>query len=550
VRKTNTGRSANRREFLKGSALATGAFFINSKYSLRMLDDEPTSPFTVPWLQPLRFPNYAIPLPEWQPLDPIVDPAAHQRFEEFAPRYVYEYEICEAQHRAHPQLGFSTLSTYCDSYPAPTFMMRYGQPALVRMKNHLPATVQGFGHCDVITHVHNGHHASESDGYPGDHFSPGMFRDYHYPNIYAGGDPLEAKSTLWYHDHCLDFTSQNVYRGLAGFFLLFDDKDSGNENDPNPDAFRLPSGVPDGKRVKHRYDIPLILFDPRFDSQGKQVMNVMDMDGHLGDKYTVNGLVQPYFEVERRKYRFRILDGGPSRFYELWFSNGMEFQHIGNDGNLLPAPVTANHVKLAVAERADIVVDFSTLPSTTTEIFLVNRAEQIDGRGPTGNLLPMATAPKLLKLVIRPKSGSVPDQSQVPSVLKPNPAMDLPVVATRSWHFDRTNGMWSINGKLADLSAPSAVVKQNTAEIWHLSTSGGWAHPVHMHMEEYRILTVNGQSVNGTVLGGRKDVFPLYAGDEMTIYMKFRDWVGRYVMHCHNTVHEDHSMMLRWDVVP
>jgi FtsP/CotA-like multicopper oxidase with cupredoxin domain len=71
-----------------------------------------------------------------------------------------------------------------------------------------------------------------------------------------------------------------------------------------------------------------------------------------------------------------------------------------------------------------------------------------------------------------------------------------------------------------------------------------------MHMEEYRILTVNGQSVTGTALGGRKDVFPLYAGDEMTIYMKFRDWVGRYVMHCHNTVHEDHSMMLRWDVVP
>jgi len=302
--------------------------------------------------------------------------------------------------------------------------------------------------------------------------------------------------------------------------------------------------------VKHRYDIPLVLFDPRFDPQGKQVMDVMNMDGHLGDKYTVNGLVQPYFEVERRKYRFRILDGGPSRFYELWFSNSMEFQHIGNDGNLLPAPITANFVKLGVAERADIVVDFSQLPSTTTEVYLVNRAEQIDGRGPTGNRIPMASAPKLLKLVIRPKSGNALDPSRVPSVLKPLPAMDLPAIATRTWHFDRTNGMWSVNGQLADLSAPQAIVKQGTAEIWEISTSGGWAHPVHMHLEEYRVLTLNDQPVTGTVLGGRKDVFPLYAGDRMRIYMKFRDWVGRYVMHCHNTVHEDHSMMVRWDVVP
>ena len=182
----------------------------------------------------------------------------------------------------------------------------------------------------------------------------------------------------------------------------------------------------------------------------------------------------------------------------------MEFQHVGNDGNLLPAPLTTNFVKLGVAERADIVVDFSTLPSTTTEVFLVNRAEQTDGRGPTGNRLPMNNAPKLLKLIVRPKSGSVPDNSRVPSVLKPMPAMDLPVAAERNWHFDRTNGMWTVNGKLADLSVCEAQVKQGTAEIWNISTSGGWAHPVHMHLEEYRVLSYNDQPVTGTVLGGRR----------------------------------------------
>jgi FtsP/CotA-like multicopper oxidase with cupredoxin domain len=546
----------DRRDFVKSSALATGAFFINSKFSHLRLADDPASPFTTPWVQPLAFPNYAIPLAPWQKLDgPAIDPTAHQHYDEFNPRYVYDYNICEALGQCHPQLGLSTLSTFCGCFPGPTLMMRYGSPALVRFRNCMPHVVQGFGSPETATHVHNGHHASESDGYPGYGNFPGEYMDHHFPNARAGftmtpgGDPLETKHTLWYHDHCMDFTAQNVYRGLAGFYLLFDDLDSGNERDQNPDAFRLPSGVPDGRRVRNRYDIPIVLIDMRFDQNGKQTMDVMNMDGHLGDKYTVNGVISPYFEVEHRKYRFRILDAGPSRFYDLWFSNGMTFQYIGNDGNFLPAPITANHAKLGPAERADIVVDFSQLPASTTEIYLVNREEQVDGRGPTGNTLPMAQAPKLVKFIIRPQTG-VPDNSRVPAVLKPRPAMDLPVARERSWHFDRTNGMWTVNGQLVDLNRCDAEVKRNTAEIWNISTSGGWAHPVHMHLEEYQVLSYNGKPVTGTHLGGRKDVFSLYPGDEMRIYMKFRDFIGKYVMHCHNVVHEDHAMMVRWDVVP
>ncbi len=533
---------------MKGTALTTGAFFINSKFTTQRLADEPSSPFTTPWVQPLPFAPYATPLPSFEPLFPAVDPAMHQRYEEFAPQYFYEYPVFETTVCPHPQLAYSPRTTYCGCTPGPTLMMRYDRPALVRIKNQLPSVMTGFGSCDITTHVHNGHHPSESDGYPGYLYGPGYYNDHHYPNMLAGGDPLESKSTLWYHDHCMDFTSQNVYRGLTGFFLLFNNTDSGNENDTNPDAFRLPSGVPDGKRVRARYDIPLALMDARYDPNGFQIMDVMNMDGHLGDKYQVNGAIQPYFHVERRKYRFRILNVGPSRFYDLWLSNGMSFQHIANDGNLLPAPIEVNHVKLGVAERADIIVDFSQLPVTTTEIYLVNRAEQTNGRGPTGNTLPMGSSPKLLKLVIKP--GAVLDNSRVPSILKPKPAMDLPVVRERNWHFGRSNGMWVVNGQLVDLNRCDAQITQGTAEIWNISTAGGWAHPVHMHLEEYHILSYNGKSVEGTGLGGRKDVFSLYPGDEMRIYMKFRDWLGKYVMHCHNIVHEDHAMMIRWDIVP
>ena len=537
-----------RRDFVKGSALATGAFFVNSKFTHMRLADEPTSPFTTPWMQPLAFAPYKVPLPAFEQLDPLPDLTSFQRYDEFPAIYQYKVRICEAMHCPHPQLPYSPHTTYDSSAPGPTFMMRYGRPVITRFENCMPPEMPSYGSCDVITHIHNGHHAPESDGGPWLHDSPGHYRDNHWANIYAGGDYREGKGTLFYHDHCHDFTGQNVYRGLAGFFLLFDDLDSGNENDPNPDALRLPSGVPDGKRVKNRYDIPLVIADRRYDPQGMLSFNTMEMDGVLGDKLLINGRVQPYFEVERRKYRFRILNSGIARFVDVWFSNGMTFQYIANDGNLIPAPMTLQNVPLGVAERGDIVVDFSQLPASTTEIYLVNRAEQINGRGPTGNTLPMSQSTKMLKFVIRP--GAVQDNSRVPSLLRPLPEMDLPVARTRSFHFDRTNGMWTVNGKLFDLNRCDAECKIGTAEIWNFSSAGGWAHPVHNHVEEPRVISYNGKPVANTILQGRKDAHPLYPGDELSVYIKFRDWIGTYPMHCHNLTHEDHAMMFRWDIVP
>ncbi len=544
----STSLAVNRREFVKGSALASGAFFINSKFNHLRLADEPASPFTTPWVQPLPFTPYKVPLPAFAPLDPLPDFSTLQRYDEFPAVDYYKVNVCEALACAHPQLAPCPHTTYDGTVPGPTFMMRYGRPALVRWENCLPPAMPNFGSCDVSTHIHNGHHAPESDGGPWNYHQPGTCRDCHYPNIYSAGDPREAKGTLFYHDHCHDFTGPNVYRGLAGFFLLFDNLDSGNERDANPDAFRLPSGVPDGRRVRNRYDIPLVIADRRFDQNGHLSFNTMEMDGILGDKLLMNGAVQPYFEVERRKYRFRILNSGIARFVDVWFSNGMTFQYIANDGNMLPAPMELNHVPLGVAERADIIVDFSQLPETTTEIYLVNRAEQVNGRGPTGNTLPMAQSYKMLKLIVRP--GAVADPSRVPTSLRELPAMDWPVARERSFHFDRTNGMWTVNGQLFDENRVDAACKINTAEIWHFSTSGGWAHPVHNHLLEPRWLTRNGNSVEGTIYQGRKDAHPLYAGDEVTVYMKFRDFVGKYPMHCHNLTHEDHAMMFRWDIVP
>ena len=539
---------AGRREFARVSALASGAFFINSRFPRGLLGDgRPPSPPTTPFLEPLSFPRYATPLPAFSPLDPAPDPAQHQRYAEFTPVYQYEIPVREVIGRPHPQLGLSRYSTYGGSAPGPTFMARYGQPIMVRFSNHLSEEIQGFGSSEIITHLHNGNQASESDGFPGDRYGPGYFKDHHYPNHPAGGNYVEAKGTLWYHDHCMDFTAQNTYRGLAGFYLLFDGLDSGDERDANPDAFRLPSGVPDGGRVKNRYDIPLMLTDRKFDENGVLEMDPMDMDGYIGDKFLVNGRVQPYFDVERRKYRFRVLAGGPSRFWDLWLSNGMEFEIVGTDGNLLPAPITAQRFRLGQGERMDIVVDFSQLPESTEAIYLVNRADQRDGRGPERDLLPLGQAPRLLKLNIRP--GAVADPSRVPTAMRPLEPVSTLGAVRREWKFDRRNGLWTVNSRLFDEETPRITVVQGRPEIWHFDTNGGWAHPIHFHLEEGRILSYNGNGVAGTVLGGRKDVFTLYDGDEMDVFVRFRDWTGRYVMHCHNTVHEDHAMMIRFDIV-
>src|SRR5262249_181385 len=150
----------------------------------------------------------------------------------------------------------------------------------------------------------------------------------------TNGDPSERPAMLWYHDHLLDFTGQNVYRGLAGVALMFDDRDSGDEQDPNDDALRLPS---------FPFDIPLVFQDKRFNRDGSLWFDPLDHDGFIGDKSLVNGAVQPYLEVECRRYRFRFLNASNARIYQFFLTNdlGQTFPmtQIATEGGLLARPV-------------------------------------------------------------------------------------------------------------------------------------------------------------------------------------------------------------------
>lgn len=571
----------SRRLFLKGgAAVAAAPLLLSPSRSEAVV---PPSPATTPWQE---FLPDAPPVLYGGPLSPAPVVAAntaageagrspHQRWATFGAQ-AEPYELHAAQRDNwvfNPAYPPQPVWTYQAAQPdlsvlSPVVMSRYGYPILCRIYNDLPANHVGFGTPEISTHLHNAHVGSESDGYPGDYYrhgkagpaltAPGGFKDHLYSNIYAGydelqngiGDYREALGTLFYHDHTLDFTAPNVVRGLFGFFLLFDHLDSGNEKDPNPQALRLPS---------YPYDYPLSFADRRFDSNGMLYYDQISPDGVLGDKIVINGKIQPVLRVARRKYRFRLLNAGPSRFYQLYLvrSNNtiQPFTYIANDGNLLERPLlNQTFVRLGVAERGDIVVDFSRYP-IGTELYVANRLTHRaeDTRRPYQVVAP---GDWLVKIVVN-RDPPEQDLSQVPGTLRPLRPLpttaQLATLPVRRFLFERRQNMWAINGQFVDLNVPRAVIPMGSAEIWELtSIDDGWDHPIHIHFEEGRILSksVNGQNVAIPAHElGRKDVYVVAGRSTLRVLLRFRDYKGKYVMHCHNLIHEDHAMMLRWDIV-
>ena len=504
--------------------------------------------------------------------------ADDQAFDQFPPQKLYEFFQRPLNVVMSPDLPVQTIWGFDDSNghltsPGPTYAARYGVPQITRNHNALPSTTGGFGIPSVTTHLHNGHTPSESDGNPCDFYGSGFFCDQHYPNVLAGfastnppnGDINESMSTLWYHDHRVDFTSQNTYKGLLGFYLLFNQFDTGDEST----GFHLPSYP--------QFDIPLAFADKVFDTQhGTLFFDLFNLDGILGDKFLVNGKIQPFFEVQPRRYRFRLLDTGPSRFYQFFLTDLQNpsavnpFWVIANDGNLLPNPVQVSSVRIGVAERVDVIIDFRPFAGRT--IYLENRLRQINGMGPvppqgflpgqiectdaSGNvlsdILPAGQGNQLLQFRV---SGTPVSDGSVDPATNPTfyalPSTNVTPRVTRTFKFDRLNGQWSINGQFMDCGHFRFLVQQNSIENWILfNATGDWTHPIHIHLEEHQILSRNRAPPTLAVERSRKDVTQLHPNERVLLFFRFRDWLGKYPIHCHNVVHEDHAMMGLWKVVP
>lgn len=487
--------------------------------------------------------------------------AKHQKWSQFLPQVLYDVHTMPGMHQFHPELPPSPIWGYDGIVPGPTFITQANVPVLVRFHNDLPLNHFGSGGWAIeqdVIHLHNGHTGSESDGFAGNFYNPGFFKDNHYPNVRAGvhsgfgpgGDPKEAMQTLWYHNHRAEFTSQNTYRGLAGFYWMFDNRDTGNENDTSPTALRLPSGY-------GVYDIPLILSSKTFCPDGKLFGGPNGGTAPAGgDKFCVNGAVQPYLEVKRRKYRFRILNSDPARVWTLTLDPARQFKMICTDGNFLEHPIDVPSLNMGAAERYDFILDFSDT-QIGDHIYLRNNATMTVGGTP-----PNPNPPNLNNIVMEFRvTGDAVDNSQIPATLCEYPLLDLnEVVQTRIWNFDLVGGVFQINGKIFDADRSDAQIQKNTAERWILRSTlpaAGWVHPVHIHFEEFRVLSRGlpvelggpGALPPPPLETGRKDVIQLRGRDQVELFMRFRDFKGKYLIHCHNMNHEDATMMVRWDIV-
>ncbi|MFG2648497.1 multicopper oxidase family protein [Streptomyces sp. NPDC048436] len=454
------------------------------------------------------------------------------------------YEITQRAARVEIMPGTkTTVWGYDGVFPGPTIAGRSGRTASVHITNSLPVPTS--------THLHGGVTPPTSDGYPTDLVVPALCGSTFKPHrmrrmnhgmhtsasawtFTEGGKtydyPLEQRAaTLWYHDHRMDFSAPQVWRGLAGFFLV---------HDAEEDALPLPGGDK---------DIPLLLCDRAFEADGSfrypanspsctgtPGVEAAYMDGVLGDVQLVNGAPWPQAEVSATRHRLRVLNASNARRYnlrlDLEHGGTLPFTQIGSDGGLLGAPQRLASIPMAPAERCDVVVDFSRCP-VGSHVTLVNTLA--DGRMRQVMRFRVVRAEK--------------DHSHVPAKLSEYARLDpAAAVATRHFDFRRTEDMWTINGRGFNASEYLARPRLGTVERWRFSSD--FHHPVHLHLAHFQVLSRGGGPPAATDAGW-KDTVDVRPYEVVDVLARFSGYKGRYMLHCHNLEHEDMAMMANFEVV-
>jgi spore coat protein A len=438
-------------------------------------------------------------------LPPVLEPTARTPTHD-------EYTIVQREAAQEILPGrVTTIWGYQGMFPGPTLRVRRNRLTVVRHTNQLSTP--------TAVHVHGGVNPPDSDGFAADMVMPGTSRIHTHPNC-------QRAATLWYHDHAMDKTGENIARGLAGFYIVEDDEEQ---------SLPLPRGP---------FDVPLLIQDRAFNADGSFAYNTARHMGFEGDVMLVNGVPWPKMEVSTRKYRFRLLNGSNARPLQLALSGAEPLTLIGTDGGLLPGPVTITMLPLAMAERADVIVDFSR-HAVGTQIFLTNA------------LAKSPLSPIMRFDVVKREA----DDARIPTRLSDPGFLERTRTATtRTWLFRPsfsfrelpTPIVWTINGKRFDPNRSDAAVPLGEVELWRFRNEApvrfvGSPHPTHVHLAHFQILERNGTSPLIHERGW-KDTVALDVGEDVLVLLRCEQFRGRYMLHCHNLEHEDHAMMTRFDV--
>jgi bilirubin oxidase len=352
----------------------------------------------------------------------------------------------------------------------------------------------------------------------------GEYKDYYYPNG-------QAARTLWYHDHAEHITAQNAYFGQAGFYIL---------HDPAEDVLGLPSG---------KYDIPLGLSSKQYNSDGTLFDPINEIVSLYGDVIHVNGQPWPYLTVEPRKYRFRFLDSAISRTFQLYFESvttakKVNFQVIASDAGLIAHPITTDNLYISMAERWEVIVDFAAFKGQSVD--LKNMRD-------VGADEDYAATDKVMRFNVLTAVTDNTNNAGPPATLRTVPMPASKTQVDQKFKFERKNGQWTINGvTFSDIeNRILAKPDRGSLQVWELENgSGGWSHPIHIHLIDFRIISRVGgkRGIQSYEAEALKDVVWLGPNEKVTVLAQYAPWDGVYMFHCHNLIHEDHDMMGAFNV--
>ena len=444
-------------------------------------------------------------------------------------------------------------------------------------------------------------------------WGPG-FATFQYPNN-------QRESTIWYHDHTLGMTRLNVYAGPAGFYLVRGGPEGEKailDSRTNTSAV-LPSPAPkEGDMFpsnKTYYEIPIAIQDRSFNEDGSlfypdsraffdgfegpfipetEVSPIWNPE-FFGNMIMVNGNTWPFQPVEQRRYRLRFLNGCQSRFLILDFSDipGIEVWQIGNEGGFLASPVNltadnGNRLLMGLAERADLIVDFTNVPVGTHVLHNVGPDEPFGGGVPGINFEPAdpASTGQVLQFRVMPAVAAdptTPPQFLILPAITPLPSETVtrPLALLEEGDVDPDIGfdgpIEAQLGNVDDDGNPVAkewadIVSENPkvgdTEVWEFYNFTADAHPMHIHEVAFKV--VNRESLvldteeeepvvpvqlTGDVRppeaweSGFKDTVIAYPGEVIRLRMRFTN-AGQFVWHCHIVEHEDNEMMRPYRIGP
>lgn len=401
----------------------------------------------------------------------------------------------------------ANLLTYNGQVPGPRLEVRLGDRVQIHFTNHL----------NQPTNLH----------YHGLHIPPDGTAD----NVFLQIDPGERYTyefeippdhpagTFWYHPHVHGQVAQQLFGGLAGLLVVRSELDD----------------IPEIQAAQEEF---LVIKDFALDAQGNIPApgHMAHMTGRVGDLLTVNGQLNPKLTLAQGGLlRLRLLNASVSRFFRLSLE-AHSFYLMATDGGAIAHPVELETLDLAPGQRAEVLIQGM---HKSGQYRLLNTPFNPAQSMGMGRMHKGSRNVRTETVATVSYSGSrsplaVPTQL-IPVELLPEPQ------TTRKFTLNHGAGMvFLINGQAFDPNQVDTTVQLDTTEDWLIQNTGMMAHPFHVHVNKFQVISRNGQPMPYLAW---KDVVAIQPGEQVRLRMQFKDFSGKTVYHCHVLDHEDRGMM-------